>query len=363
MARIDQVTTRGRLKPRAEPYWRTIRRGQSLGYRAGAATWVARIYHAGRNTYKALGAEVDLDYKRALEAAEEWWRVMTSGAPRGYTVLQAVEDYCRTKTEDATPRAAAAFWRELRSLAKHLSGELLGREVAELTTAELERWRGALPVKTATKRRVFAGLAAALSNAHRLYGVGDLSTWRRVRPVKIAKATRARLFIPTESEVEALLKRAAPDFAVLVRAAVHTGCRYGELAALEVGDFDPVKGTLALRVSKTGEREVLLSSAAVSFFTEQARGKLPRSRMFTTAEGTPWEKSMQHRRMRAATSTRAFVFYSLRHFALSRQLAAGIPSALVAKNAGTSEAMVRMHYHQWIHEEVRALFDRAPAIA
>jgi integrase len=361
MARIDQVKTRSGLKARAEPYWRTIRRGQALGYRAGAATWVARIYHDGRNQYRALGAEVDLAYEDALDAAEDWWRAIKGGAPRDYDVLAAVEDYARTKTEEATAREAAAFWRDLRSLAKHLDGELLGCEVSDLTTDKLEKWRAALPVKAATKRRIFAALAAALSNAHRLHGVGDLSVWRRVKRVKLAKATRARLFVPTEAEIAALLAKCAPDFAALVRAAVLTACRYGELVNLEAGDFDPVKGTLALRVSKTGEREVLLSSAAVAFFAEQVRGKLPRARMFTTAEGGPWEKSMQHRRVRAATPIRAFVFYSLRHFALSRQLAAGIPAALVAKNAGTSEAMLRQHYHKWIVDEDRKLFDQVAA--
>jgi integrase len=362
MARLDQVKVRSRLKARAEPYWRTIRRGQALGYRAGAATWVARIFHNGKMQYRALGAEVDLGYEAALELAEDWWRAVRGGAPRAYDVLAALEDYAWTKTENADEREAARVWRDLTTLNKHVSGEFLAREVTELTTDELERWRGALPVKPATRRRVFAILAAALSNAYRLHGVGDPSTWRRVKPVKIPKATRSRLFIPTEQEIKDLIAACEPDFAALVRADLLTGCRYGELASLEVRDFDSVKGALNLRESKTGEREMLLSSAAVAFFTEQARGKLPKARMFTSAEGGPWEKSMQHRRMRAATSVRPFVFYSLRHFALSRQLAAGIPAALVAKNAGTSEAMLRQHYHKWIAED-RSIFDRAPAIA
>jgi integrase len=298
----------------------------------------------------------------ALAKAEAWLEHMGSVVPHAYSVLQAIEDYARTKCEDATPRAVAGFWKDLRSLAKHVSGELLAREVAGLATADLEHWRAALPVKTATKRRVYSTLAAALSNAHRLHGVGSLSTWRRVRPLKIPKASRSRLFIPSEQEIKALIAACEPDFALLVRAAVLTARRYGELTALEARDFDPAKGTLALRVSKTGEREVLLSSVAVAFFAEQAKNKLPRAPMFTTAEGAAWGKGLQHRRMRAATPIRAFCFYSLRHFALSRQLSAGIPSAAVAKNAGTSEQMLRAHYFKFIAED-RSLFDRAPAIA
>jgi integrase len=204
-------------------------------------------------------------------------------------------------------------------------------------------------------------LTATLNNAYRLHGVGDPSVWRRMKPIKIPKTTRSRLFIPTEQEVKDLIAKCEPDFVLLVRAALLTGARYGELTALEARDFDSAKGTLDVR-GKTGERTMMLSSAAVAFFSARAKGKLPRAKVFTTAEGGPWLKSMQHRRMRAATSIRPFVFYSLRHYALSRQLSAGIPSALVAKNAGTSEAMLRAHYHKFIAED-RSLFDRAPAIA
>ncbi len=364
MARIDLVKKRENLPKRQAPYWRTIRRGQALGYRKTKAggTWLARAFVGGKMPHKTLGAEVDFTYEQALDAAEIWWRTITSGAPRGYDVLAALEDYARTKSANVDDPRSATVWRDLTTLGKHLSGECLGRELAELTTAELERWRDALPVKPATRRRVYTILAAALSNGYRLHGAGDPSVWRRVKAVKIQKVTRSRLFIPTEQEIKALLAKCEPDFAALVRAAVLTGCRYGELAALEVSDFDHAKGVLTLTVSKTGAREMMLSSAAVAFFTEQTKGKLPKARIFTTAEGGPWEKSMQHRRMRAATPIRPFVFYSLRHYALSRQLAAGIPAALVAKNAGTSDAMLRQHYHKFIAED-RSLFDRVTAMA
>jgi hypothetical protein len=129
-----------------------------------------------------------------------------------------------------------------------------------------------------------------------------------------------------------------------------------------VDDFDPDRGVLSLRISKTDERDVLLSTAAVEFFKKQVKGKTPKARIFTTAAGEPWLKSMQHRRMRAATKIRAFVFYSLRHHALSKQLAAGIPSALVAKNAGTSEEMLRQHYHKIVPAD-RSIFDRVEMAA
>ena len=124
--------------------------------------------------HKTLGAEVDFTYEQALDAAEIWWRTITSGAPRGYDVLAALEDYARTKSANVDDPRSATVWRDLTTLGKHLSGECLGRELAELTTAELERWRHALPVKPATRRRVYTILAAALSRtATGPHGAGD----------------------------------------------------------------------------------------------------------------------------------------------------------------------------------------------
>jgi integrase len=338
------------------------RRGLSIGYRSTSGAWSARIFARGELHYRDLGSEAELSYADALDKAEQEYRRLRGDAPIGYDVLAALEDYARTKTANLPKPETALVWDDLRVLAKHISGELLGRPLEELKTGDLERWRDSLPVKPATRRRVYNVLAAALSNAYRLHGSGDPAAWRRVKRIEIPKAKRSRLFIPNEAELASLIEKCEADFALLVKAATLTGMRYGEIAALEVRDFDPEDGVLALRVSKTGERNVLLSSAAVAFFKEHAKGKTPRARIFTTAAGEPWQASMQHRRMRAATKIRAFVFYSLRHYALSKQLAAGIPSALVAKNAGTSEEMLRQHYHKIVPAD-RSIFDRVEVAA
>jgi integrase len=358
--RLDLVKARAALKARAAVYWQPIARGRAIGYRAGVGTWQARCYVNGKLSYKALGDEHDVSYGDALKAATKWWDEMAAGAPRRYDVLRAIEDYAATKTANATPREQARAWRDIRYVAKHLSGEFLAREVAELKTADMEKWRDALAVKPTSRRRIYNILAAALSNANRLHGVGDVRAWRNIAPVRAAKATRSRQFIPTPEEVARLIERCDADFRQLVRAAVLIGARYGELTGMRVEDFDSAKGTVSV-TGKTGEREVLLSTAAVAFLTEQAKGKLPRALMFTSS-GAPWGPSMQSRRMRVATGTKAFVFYSLRHYCLSRQLSAGIPAAVVAKNAGTSEAMLRQHYFKFIRED-RSMFDKASIVA
>lgn len=364
MARIDLTTTRRDLARRHAPYWRTLSRGRAIGYRTGngAGTWWARIYLEGKLRHTVIGSETKFTYRAAVERANQWFDEQAGEAPLRFSVLDAIEAYARVKCANKKDTARLHVWIDLRGLAKHVPGGLLARELSELTTAELESWRDCLPVKPATKKRLFNTIAAALSNAHRLYKVGDPRIWRSLETIEIPADDRRRTFIPTDRQVHALIANCEPDFRALVQAAALTGCRYSELAHLEAGDFDRKDGKITVRKSKTGMRTMLLSSAAVTFFREQVKNKLPQARIFLMASGEPWKASNQTERMRAATSIKPFVFYSLRHFVLSKQLAAGIPAALVAKNAGTSEQILKDHYHHIVATD-RGLFDRMPAIA
>src|SRR5262245_26132552 len=100
MARIDIVSTRAKLPASHGPYWRTIRSGEALGYRktTSGGSWLARVFSGGKMPHKTIGAERDLDYSQALEAAETWWQSLRRGAPRRYDLLAALEDYAKTKT-------------------------------------------------------------------------------------------------------------------------------------------------------------------------------------------------------------------------------------------------------------------------
>src|SRR5438552_8168325 len=49
------------------------------------------------------------------------------------------------------------------------------------------------------------------------------------------------------------LFRSQGEFRDLVRAALLTGCRFGELASLQCRDFNPDAGTVHVRVSKSGK--------------------------------------------------------------------------------------------------------------
>ena len=261
MANIKTLKGRQSCPMRAEPYWDSLGRGRGLGYRQGASggSWVARIYRNGRMQYGALGDLAQLpDYTAAKAAAEHWFERLAGGADPRFDVLGAIERFAAARTADLEDPATSTVWRDLQSVAKHVTGELLGTPLVELTTDSLERWRDAMPVKPATRRRVWATLCAALNNTKRLGYASN--AWDNVRTIAIPAKTRSREFIPTEAEVRKLIAHCEPDFAALVKAAALTGCRYGELIALTVEQVDLEHAELHLEKSKTGARTQKLSA-------------------------------------------------------------------------------------------------------
>src|SRR5207253_998246 len=111
---------------------------------------------------------------------------------------------------------------------------------------------------------------------------------------------------------------AESTFRKMVRAAVLTGCRYGELCALTVGDYNPDSGTLQVRRSKGGKpRHVVLTEEGRDLFAGLAAGRASRDVLIPKSNGERWATSQQARPM-AEACIRARIeppasFHTLRH--------------------------------------------------
>ena len=74
--RLDTRSARLKLKPRREPYWRSISQGLAVGYRRSkkGGTWVAKHYTSGTGRrFNALGTTndvVDADGVNVLDFAQ-----------------------------------------------------------------------------------------------------------------------------------------------------------------------------------------------------------------------------------------------------------------------------------------------------
>ncbi|MEW8029925.1 MAG: tyrosine-type recombinase/integrase, partial [Candidatus Thiodiazotropha sp.] len=143
-------------------------------------------------------------------------------------------------------------------------------------------------------------------------------------------------------------------------AALLTGARYGELASAKVYDLDKIHGTLRLE-GKTGKRDSYLSDDALVFFKEITKDRLPDAYLLVRDDGMPWGKSHQHRPMKeaikAAKLPRETVFYSIRHYHISKALLAGIPAQVIAENCGTSIRMLEKHYGKFMATDRRRMMN------
>jgi len=383
---LDSKDARRRLRPRAKPYFRAIERGLHLGYRrlatGAAGPWVARHYLGhGRYQEEAIGHADDLsdadgvailNYWQAVDAARKRMRLRVhaeAGITGPYTVADAITDY--VEFLEGNRKTAYDVRKRMEAHALPRLGKL---EVATLTTEQLRKWHAdlarrpprlrtrpgepqkhrplnddeeALRQRRASANRCLTQLKAALNLAWREGKAPSDMAWRKVKPFEGADAARLRYL--SVAECKRLLEACEPDFRNLVRAALETGARYGELCRLKVDDFNPDTGTLVIRTSKVGKpRHVVLTDEGQAFFEDVCRDRIGDEPLLLKA-GSPWRKSHQLRPIadacRRANIDPPINFHALRHTWASLATMNGVPLLIVAKNLGHSDTrMVEKHY-------------------
>ncbi len=183
--------------------------------------------------------------------------------------------------------------------------------------------------------------------------------WRRVKPFKKVDEPKVRYL--TEPEAVRLINASPPDFRRLVQAALATGCRYGELTAMIVADFDPDAGSVLVRTSKSGKaRHVTLTDEGCTLFEQLTAGRPGDARMFLRDDGKHWGKSHQIRLMDQACEVAgirpAISFHILRHCVGSWLAMRGVPMAVIARQLGhADQRMAERHYAHMAPSYVAAI--------
>ncbi len=122
------------------------------------------------------------------------------------------------------------------------------RHKTERTSAEDKA--EARRARRATANRIFSVLRAILNKAFEDGKAADDKAWRRVKPFARVDVPRVRFLTPAESV--RLVNACGPDFRALVRAALLTGARYGELAQMAVRAFNQGTSQVFIAPSKSG---------------------------------------------------------------------------------------------------------------
>jgi len=369
--RLDSPAARAKLKASGKPYWRAIDTWLHLGYRKGlnGGRWVLRRY-LGAGQYEvatvaiaddhspADGASI-LDFFQAQRRAREVAALAKSpGTALGpFTVAAALDAYFERLKHEGSKSLADA-----RGRARiHIIPALGDVPVADLTRDKLSQWLARVAGKAnggqdgdgvrqhrASANRVLTILRAALNQAFRDGKVASDVPWRTVNPFRDVDAPRLRYF--TKDEVTRLIHAAQGNFRDLVLAALHTGCRYGELTRLRAGDFNPDSGTVFVSQSKSGKtRHVVLTDEGRRFFETLTAGRPGGALMLAHADGAAWGPSHQIRPMAEACGGAriepAAGFHILRHTAASHLVMSGVPLNVVAHNLGHADTrMTEKHY-------------------
>ena len=401
-ANLETRTARSRLKVAHKPYMRLIEPGLHIGYRkraSGPGTWVVRRYSGqGAYTVKNLlvpnGAlvvaddfsEADghavLNFAQAQELAKSFRPAGPAVKP--LTVNDALDAYLEF-LEDKRKTASDARYR-IDALIRPKLGD---GELATLTADQIRKWltglaktpprlrkrdgekqrhreastdKEAIRRRRASANRTLTVLKAALNRVWREGRVASNAEWHRVEPFESVDAARVRYL--SVAEARRLINACDTDFRILMRAGLETGARYGELAALQVVDFNSHAGTIAIRASKAGAaRHVVLTEEGAAFFREVCVGRAGNETMLRKANGSAWLKSHQKRPMLNACArakiTPPIGFHGLRHTWASLSAMAGVPLMVVARNLGHADTrMVEKHYGHlapnYIADAVRA---------
>jgi integrase len=334
--------------------------------------------------------ETVLTYYQAQEkargAAKAHAKRRGIGIKGATTVSEAAKCYLEwykehRKSYDSTEAAVSA----------HILPKLGDKTIHSLTTRDLRDWLNRLAAKPprrrtrkgeaqqfggepdsddakrarrATANRIWNIFRAILNRAFEDELVADDSAWRKVKPFKGADEPVIRFLTPAESV--RLVNACPAPFRDLVAAALNTGARYSELAALTAVDFSPSTESVYLRPSKSGRgRHVPLTPEGVELFKRLSAGKTGHALLFSRSDGDAWGKNHQVRPLTDACAQAkiepAVTFHELRHTYASTLAQRGVDLLTLSKLLGHADTRVTSrHYAHLCDDTLRAAVAKLP---
>ncbi|MCI0352253.1 MAG: site-specific integrase [Acidobacteriales bacterium] len=408
-AHLESRAKRERIRARNSPYWHWLSDGLHLGYLktgSGRNSWLAKLHYASANPprrqYRLGLADDNQDADGTLvlgfhqaEAAARAWALEEIARIRGmvrsgatYTVNQAMAAY----TLDYERRGGKYGQQLCSTITAHIAPHLGEVLVEKLTRDQVREWLHTIVQTPARKRRkansplrfrpapatdeerrkrqdtsnrVLSVLKAGLNLAVRDQRVncGD-NAWRFVQAYRGVAQPRMRFL--SDDEQRALVDASEGDFKLLVRGDLYSGCRYGEITRLLVGDFNGRSLHVSAQIAKTRKaRNIVLNGEARQFFKALCLGRGTAEVMFTY-KGRAWNKSEQHRLIIEACKKAGIVpricFYILRHSTASNWVRAGVPLKHISDQLGNSVMICERHYAHLAVDHRAEIFDKLPGL-
>jgi len=381
---------RRKLVARKVPYWRLIVEGIHLGYYKGSTSgkWYVKTRTTeGKYTWQVIGSADDfvdangktvLNYSQAQDFAKKIGEKIRLGSDyettRPYTVKNAVEDYLI----DFKANGKKSLYATQTQINAHILPAFGEKLVSTLSFKQLNGWKNKLATtdkrarsskklnrtqkyiaddnedadylrrRRATANRIITIFKAILNHAFNTNRVQSNEAWQKLKPFKNVSEPKIRFL--SGSEITRLLNACEPDFRQLIRGALLTGARYGELTTLKVGDYSSNNNTVFIHQSKSGKpRHIPLNQEGINFFEQLTIGKSSHELMFTRADSKQWKKNYQVRPLeatcKAANIKPTINFHILRHTYGSALAMKGVPLQVIAAVLGHSDTRItHKHY-------------------
>ncbi|WP_031485651.1 tyrosine-type recombinase/integrase [Maridesulfovibrio frigidus] len=182
--------------------------------------------------------------------------------------------------------------------------------------------------------------------------------WDGVNPVtRITMPTinnsRTRYFTPNEAaQVLEELQYRSPQTHSMATVSLHTGMRFGEIAAIRWADVNFDAGTISIFDAKTGDRHALMTDTVKKMLSDMPN-KVPSDYLFFSRKGDKikaasptFERVVNELGLNADITDRRqkIVFHSLRHTYASWMATKGIPLYVIAELLGHSTLEMASRY-------------------
>lgn len=368
MADLSRKRERDRLPLQRDPHYMKLGKGTYLGFRRGPNSWTARLRDRnGVQHYRAFDTIGSEDFDGAKRAAEAWFAQMGASAIRAVkraTVRAALDDYLEDlRRHGRSDAALEALWRYKCTVYKDPIAPL---ELERATREDFEDWRERLTSgrQPRTVNRHVRAVVAGLNRAVKLGHVGTPTTWRLEALADDVDDEGETAVFLSPAQRKAIIREAERHAAQFLRGLELTGARPKELAAVKVSEFDDKALRLAHRKGRPPKlrvRYTILGPEGITFFRQQAHGKLPNAPLFTENGERPWRRHIWARATRAAITKvnetargqdripDGASAYSYRHARISELLqVCGVDPLTVAQQTGTSLAMIEKAYMRFI---------------
>lgn len=401
-SRLENRTARLKL-PLGTRHFVTIGDSLALAYRRterGYGTWQARYWDGSKYHYRNLGEADDfkedngedvLTYYQAQDAARKMAndaKVNAGVVRKPLTVAEAAASYRawfrdHRKSVKATehvidahilPALGKTVITDLKAPAMRAWLDRLAVQPARVRTSRLgksQKFKAAPKTadekraRRSTANRILTVLKAILNKAFKDGRVPDDVEWRRVEPFENVDEARIRFL--TDAEATRLVNACPADLRRLVRVALLTGGRWGELAGLRAVDVDLRAAHVYFAPSKTSRaRHVPLNPEGVQLFREVATGKTGDDLLFIRADGERWGKNHHVRPLTEACKVGKINprvrFHEMRHTYASHLAQAGVDLLTISKLLGHADTRITAkHYAHLANKTLATAVTKLPS--